>query len=379
MRTFSIADETWEALHNPIQEDSPSGESLRYEGTYDTVIELRRQDRADLPQGVWEHSLKTADWAKIESVCTEALANKSKDLQIILWLAEAWYNRYGIKGFERGLTLLHNVTERFWETVHPQVRDGDVDFRTAPLVWLCETLTIQLRRMQLTNPTRGDMSACTLGDWESALKLERLRAKDPETFKKADESGKITLERFVESAGKTEGSFLAPRYDAVLAAIVRVDALDTYLDDKLGRDGPSFRALRNLLTTVKTVFEDTVFDAAGYKPGRTSPTEDVVIETQETLESDGDSGIQNTAGAHASISQSAGGEIVINSRAQAYELLEMAADYLQQVEPHSPTPYLVRRAVSWGDKSLVGVLEEFMHDPKQIEWLADVIGISTGE
>ena len=51
MRTFSLSDETWDSLLAPISEEAPSGEALRYEGTYDRVIEMRRQDRADLPQG----------------------------------------------------------------------------------------------------------------------------------------------------------------------------------------------------------------------------------------------------------------------------------------------------------------------------------------
>ena len=41
----------------------------------------------------------------------------------------------------------------------------------------------------------------------------------------------------------------------------------------------------------------------------------------------------------------------IQSRAEAYKRLGEAADYLIKAEPHSPVPYLVKRAVAWGNMS----------------------------
>jgi type VI secretion system protein ImpA len=34
------------------------------------------------------------------------------------------------------------------------------------------------------------------------------------------------------------------------------------------------------------------------------------------------------------------------------------ADYLHGIEPHSPTPYLLRRAVKWGDMTLADIVKE---------------------
>ena len=48
------------------------------------------------------------------------------------------------------------------------------------------------------------------------------------------------------------------------------------------------------------------------------------------------------------------------SRAQAYQLIELAASYLSEHEPHSPTPYLLRRAVMWGTLSLPELMREVM-------------------
>ena len=211
---------------------------------------------------------------------------------------------------------------------------------------------------------------CTVGDWEGALRLDRLRAKDSETYEKAESAGKITLERFLESAAKSQKSFLRPRYDLVVATENSLMALDAALDELLGKHGPSLRAVKQLIGTAKVVLEDSVFPAAGIPVTEVSA---LLEEAAPIAESPHNTDEPDVSPAESSLLE--GGKVVIKSREQAYELLELAADYLQRVEPHSPTPYLVRRAVSWGDKSLLGVLQEFLEDPKQVEWISDVLGI----
>lgn len=48
----------------------------------------------------------------------------------------------------------------------------------------------------------------------------------------------------------------------------------------------------------------------------------------------------------------------IRSREEAYRRLTEVADYLLRTEPHSPTPYLVMRAVNWGKMPLSELLQE---------------------
>lgn len=43
-------------------------------------------------------------------------------------------------------------------------------------------------------------------------------------------------------------------------------------------------------------------------------------------------------------------------RAQAYAQLRLIAAYLAEIEPHSPTPYLLRQAAAWGELPLDALL-----------------------
>lgn len=89
-------------LLEPISEEYPAGGYLRYEGTYDTIQEARREDDASLPQGVWERDLKKADWHRVRELCEAALARQTKDLQIAVWLLESLIRIHGFAGVKTG-------------------------------------------------------------------------------------------------------------------------------------------------------------------------------------------------------------------------------------------------------------------------------------
>jgi type VI secretion system protein ImpA len=56
----------------------------------------------------------------------------------------------------------------------------------------------------------------------------------------------------------------------------------------------------------------------------------------------------------------------IRSRAEAYRRLAEAADYLIKTEPHSPVPYLVKRAIGWGGMNLQDLLPELVRNNSEL-------------
>jgi type VI secretion system protein ImpA len=66
---------------------------------------------------------------------------------------------------------------------------------------------------------------------------------------------------------------------------------------------------------------------------------------------------------------------MIQNRADAYRMLIEASDYLLLTEPHSPTPYLVKRAISWGDMPLGKVLEEIVPSSEALAAIYALLGI----
>src|SRR5947209_7521135 len=96
-----------EDLLTPIPGDNPSGAYLRHDTKlliYDQIKEARRQDD-ELEQGDWQHERKVANFALEGKLAQEALATRTKDLQLAAWLTEALLHSDGFGGLQQGLKL----------------------------------------------------------------------------------------------------------------------------------------------------------------------------------------------------------------------------------------------------------------------------------
>src|ERR1700687_1673025 len=131
-----------EGLLNPFTGENPSGQSLRYDPVYDKIREARRADEElqlseeASKRDVWTRAVKKADFVQVSKLCTEVLAKRAKDLQIAAWLTEALLAQEKIPGLTQGLDLIRGLLENFWDTVHPEIEDGDLEMRVGPVAWV---------------------------------------------------------------------------------------------------------------------------------------------------------------------------------------------------------------------------------------------------
>ncbi|MDR2268333.1 MAG: type VI secretion system ImpA family N-terminal domain-containing protein, partial [Holosporaceae bacterium] len=122
-----------EKILHPISEDDKCGQYLKYEHVYDQIREHRREDDPQLTQGIWQTEPKKANWEEVKAICEDILINRSKDLQVAIWLLEALSEMHGFSGLNHGLLLLHALCEKFWAEIHPQhTPESGVIARMAP-------------------------------------------------------------------------------------------------------------------------------------------------------------------------------------------------------------------------------------------------------
>ena len=340
-----------ERLLAPISKEKPSGESLRYEGAYDRIAAARREDDATLTQGVWKSPLKRADWNEVERLCIEELNTRTKDLQIAAWLVEAWLHLDRFAGIRDGLDLIRQMLGRFWDDIHPRIEDGDLEYRIAPINWINEKLSIQVKLLPITNPDSDDVPAYCWADWENACRIE---VPDPKLHSAAAAARppKLTLAEFQRSLMFTSTDYFAGLAGEVEAAMEACTSLEGDLDRLCGKQGPSLRQLFGVLESIHGFLNSTL--------SQRQPEEESIpvaatgkIPMPEEPEGEGP----------------VFGPGPINSRDEAYRRLAEAAEYLSRVEPHSPAPYLVRRAIQWGSMSLPELLPELVRNPSELSEL----------
>ncbi|MBJ6799963.1 type VI secretion system protein TssA [Geomonas propionica] len=146
-----ISDLCIEDLLQPISSESPAGSDLRYTTVYEEIMEARRYEDATA-MGDWQHDVKQPNWEKAISLATTALREKTKDLQIAVWLAEGLTVTEGFAGLESGLELITGLAERFWDTVYPLTEEGDLEYRATPFQFLNGKVALQVRQIPLTDP-----------------------------------------------------------------------------------------------------------------------------------------------------------------------------------------------------------------------------------
>lgn len=331
----------FERLLAPVPGDDPGGEWLRYAGVYDEIQEARREDDPDLPQGVWKSPLKRSDWGRVAAVAEEALAKRSKDLQLAVWLLEAWLHLHGAAGVAQGTAVLASLCEGYWGVLHPRVEDDDLDLRLAPLDWLDEKLAARLRSIPVTGPDDAEAAVYSLADGEDARRREHLALSGAAVTEPPP--GAVSLPVFLMSVTLTPSPFYAATLDDVSFAACRIEALAAFLEERCGARAPTLRRFLEQLAAVGT-FAERVLTERAERGEEVFPPAELPA---------GFAGEADLATLYTS-----GGPI--RNRAEAYRRLSEAADYLLRTEPHSPAPYLVKRAVAWGGLSLPELLAELL-------------------
>lgn len=355
-----------EKLLAPISFERPSGESLRYEGTYDRIQESRREDDPALPQGVWKAALKQADWEEVRNLCTGALETRTKDLQIAAWLTDAWVNLHGFAGAREGLRLVLGLCEGFWETVHPEIQEDGLEYRFAPFEWINEKLALKLKRIPITQPHSGDVSPYAWEAFERAVRMESEARKDVKPVKGArapTAEEQITLGKFRSSVMLTPKSFYIGLAGEVGGVLEAAGALEGFLKEKGGDSAPTLHLFKDVLRGVQSLVNNSLKEREGEPDGVASAGDVQAPSDAETPSSEAPT-------------LSPGGPI--RSRAEAYRRISEAADYLLMAEPHSPAPYLIKRAVSWGGMTLTELLQEFIHNNTDLQAIYALLGIRKG-
>lgn len=355
----------WEKLLSPISGSEPAGEFLRYEGTYDRIRDARREDDTTLTQGIYKKDLKKADWKTVEHICTETLAGRSKDMQVAAWLMEAWLKLYGFSGCRAGLQLLNELVEMYWEHLHPQLNEGDPEDRVGTFVWINEKLSLQLKLITITAPqSTNDLLSYTFADWESACRFEESVERNPKALSAAESSSQPTIARFHASAMFTPTPLYVELFEELSASAEACQTLDELLDEKFGDRSPGLQRFKETLEPIRQLVADMLHTRPD-SPSLSAPEDEM----------------PPTAAAAAGHETSA--EIwttqPIRSRAEAYWRLTEAAEYLLRTEPHSPTPYLVRRAVEWGSMSLFEVFQQIIRNEGEMQEIDRLLRLTNKE
>ncbi|GIV53604.1 MAG: type VI secretion protein [Candidatus Kapaibacterium sp.] len=353
-----------ELLLSPISDEEPAGTDQSATPQYLQIIDAMREDDPTIQRESWEE-VRVADWNRVQQLCEEILETKAKDLQVAVWLCQALLRNHGIAGFNEGTMLVTGLCQHYWEWLHPQLEEPSLLYRrTNILTKFFNRLEEQLRHIQVTSPDDPELQPYRWGDYLDATHIDRMEESDK---RRALSEGRPTSEMFTASLRATPDTFieqLASDLDQAIACLAELEQvvqnscepLRPALDDPSDAD-VSFGAGREALGVLQQ-FVRRICGERGI--GLAAPTETESEESSSSSKSDGGAGA--VAGA-------------LQSREDAYRSIERIADFLARIEPHSPVPYLLRRAVKWGRMSAEEMLQELYQNAPDLEQLYRLLGL----
>lgn len=360
----------FDRLLAPVSADRPSGESLQYAGLYDEIREARRADDV-LEQGDWKRELKVADWDETVALATDALLNKTRDLQVAAWLGEGLTMLHGFAGCRDSLKLMKLLHADFWDTCYPEIDEGDMEGRANVLSFFDRQVALALRKSPLTRAPGLNFSWL---EWSESRPYDipetvtgaldaDSQARLAELKRQASEENKTSGEDFRKAKSSTPKVFYEDASRTLAQCWDEFQGLDRVMDEKFGRQTPGLGELKKALEEVRRVVDGILKEKRALEPDAAAG---------------GGAGEAAEAGAEAAggvVYRVAGPAGPIRGRAEALARLGEVAEFFRQTEPHSPVSYLVQRAITWGQMPLETWLRDVVKDANVLEHIRETLGI----
>lgn len=328
------------SLTAPIPGDYPGGVSIPYD-VKDQLDQMRKEvdpDSFAADDPLRPTEFKKADWAGIVKIGSKTLSQTSKDLQIAARMVEALTRLDGFKGLGDGLELLVALVDTSWDRLVPVIEDpSDLDIRSAPFDWL-------------DDPDRGARFPSTVATIPLLDATKDSTSMGLAQLKQNQSGGTAGMDQIL--AGNPLDK-LQERFALVTRAKESLNTLVNKLGEKLKDLAPSMGQLRAIL--------DQCHILLGQMIAKKKPTAETRVDEA-----------QNGAAGPA---EGAGDGSPTLTRDRAYQMMAQAADILAAIEPHSPVPYLVRRAVQLGRLPFPELIQAFVREQNVLETMFRELGI----
>jgi len=327
------------ALLEPIPGENPAGDSIPF-AIREQFEEARKEVNPDdyPPDDPMRGELqkKDADWRGIIRTAKEVLTTTSKDLLVVARLTEALVKEHGFAGLRDGLRLFRELIENAWDRVNPPIEDGDLEVRAGPFHWLDDAdrgarFPTALRRAPLVISDKGKYGWT---DWR--------QSQDGKGRVSRDDFEKAMLAMSLEECQRVA--------DDIDQSIQELNQLTALLNQKMGAGvAPGLTSVRQVVGECRTLVQQIL--------QQKRPSADGAVEE----------GGSEAAGG--------GRSRAVGSRAEAYRQLANAAAVLRQLEPHSPIPYLVERAVELGNLPFPQLIRALIRDANVLAELSREFGL----
>lgn len=320
----------------PLSEGQACGPDLSYDAAF-MALETAALGTPERQSGDTVVAAEPPNWPEVYDVALQ-LAGRTRDLRLAVLLTRAAARTQGLAGYAAGLSLVAQLLERYWDTVHPLLDSTDGDDPTM--------------RLNALTPLCG--AAAGLGDLRAT---HLVAAGHPLTVRLVElalsKAEPLPGEARPTPAGITKGLQDATATNAGLPQCLKAvheaaTSIERTLHQRVGIAGPDLKPLLQITQTL-----DLAAAAAQGAMGAVLPN----------TEPDG-AGIE-----HGSVSPG-----TIRTREDVVRTLGSVCEWIELHEPSNPAPLLIRRAQRLMSKSFIDLVRDLA--PEGLTQLERIAGVS---
>ncbi len=215
-----------DSLLAPLSAAAPAGSNLRADASPTSIYYKLKDARSGARAAERRADSEGAaggllpEWQSILNLAPKALAETSKDLEVVAWYIEGLVRAHGFAGLRDGLKLARGLVDQYWDTFFSLEDEDGLATRLAPLAGLnghgAEGTLIQPLRKVAVTASRGD-GVFAIYHYDQARALANITDADVKTRREA--AGEITMERFTAAANESCGSFYIALLEDIEGAI----------------------------------------------------------------------------------------------------------------------------------------------------------------
>jgi type VI secretion system protein ImpA len=335
-----------ERLIAPIPGEKPAGTPP----SFDLVRQLDEARREGDPFG----PPRKQDWPAIVRLTTDALATSTKDMLVASRLTEGATQLKGFAGLRDSLTLLTRLLTDCWDRLHPFPEDGEgFDVRGGPLLWLNDVTRGSRFPYTITTIPLVDVRGDRFGhlDWRGPRRTEL----------------DTVLKSLTPQASEAVQKQIINANDDLAAAQAELQKLAKVVDERMPELGINLISGSGTLGTALADVAESVtelMDRFGLSKPAASGGDGQSNSEEAEAGTGGTVGIPKSVGA---------------TRTELYRQLDIIADALQKLEPHSPIPFLIKRAVKLGGLPFPQLMRAMIQESGALDQLDRLLGIQQAE
>ncbi|MCJ9696311.1 type VI secretion system protein TssA [Rhizobium sp. PRIMUS64] len=339
---------------DPLEQEHPCGENVRV-NTVSREIYYRIKDARNAARTA-ERSIIPGEtiaiapaWHDVSNLGLQILSSRSKDIEVLAWLAEAQLRLRGFSGLHDVYVATVSLLDKHFDTLH-SIGDGDFEERFAPFAGLNgvggEGTLIQAIRLTSLIPG-GKFAQFSLWDFQ-------LSQRPNETERRKE------LQQAAAEAGVAQ---MSAYLDVLTGCIAAFDRMVEILDEHCGDQAPPSSNTRNVLQEAASAIRMLAgIEAPLAAPQALASQGSEPLQASETNESEA-IGLRPVSAE------------TIRSREEAFELLIAVARYFRRTEPHSPISMSIETLVRRGRMDFFELLAELLPEQQTRNAVLTAAGI----